>query len=145
MRASRRQAAMQYFKLAETDALPDIGQLAPFKAVLAIEDSVSSARRDDIANWLVAMGGMYVMICGADCEDWEASLRQANLARLDLEDMNPREFVMITTHQQERLRSVFWHAKKYAHHTHVRIENILTLHVGKQDRSVEYLAMFDKA
>jgi hypothetical protein len=136
---------MEYFQLSETNELPSIGHLAPFKVVLAIEDTVDRSRQDEVANWLVEMGGKYVMICGSHCKSWEESIRQANLAQVDLENMTPEEFVMITTHQNERLRNVFWHAKKLARHTHVKFNNTVAIHIGSQNRSVEYLAMFEKA
>ncbi len=137
--------SMEYFQLSEHNDLPDIGHFAPFKVVLAIEDTVSSARQHEVSNWLIKMGGKYVMICGSNCASWEESIRQANLDQVDIEHMKPQEFVMITTHQHERLRNVFWHAKKHARHSHVKFSDILTIHIGNQNRSVEYLAMLSKA
>ena len=137
--------SMEYFQLTEQNDLPGIGHLAPFKVVLAIEDTVDRSRQNEVSNWLVEMGGKYVMICGSHCKSWEESIRQANLDQVDIENMGPQEFVMITTHEHERLRNVFWHAKKHARHTHVKFNNILTIHIGSQNRSVEYLAMFEKA
>jgi len=136
---------MNYILLTEQNDLPGIEHYAPFKVVLAIEDSVDQKRRDEISNWLVEAGARYAMTCGSDCKSWEQSIRQANLELFDIDNMEPKDFVMITTHEHERLRSVFWHAKKQARHTHVKIHNILTLHIGSQNRSIEYLAMFDKA
>ncbi len=137
--------SMEYFQLTEKSDLPGIGHFAPFKVILALEETVSRTRQFEVSNWLVEMGGKYVMICGANCQSWEESIRQANLDRVDLKDMKPQEFVMITTHQQEKLHHVFWHAKKQAHHTHVKFENTLTVHIGNQNRSVEYHSMFGKA
>jgi hypothetical protein len=136
---------MEYFLLTEQNDLPAIGHLAPFKVVLAIEDTVDRSRQNEVSNWLVEMGCKYVMICGSDCKSWEQPIRQANLDQVDIDNMGPQEFVMITTHEHERLRNVLWHAKKHARHTHVKINNILTIHIGSQNRSVEYLAMFEKA
>ncbi len=138
-------ASMEYFQLTEHNDLPGIGQFAPFKVVLAIGDTVSRSRQNEISNWLVEMGGKYVMICGSDCKSWEQSIRQANLDQVDIENMGPREFVMITTHEHERLRNVFWHAKKHARHTHIKLNNMLAIHIGNRNRSVEYLSMFEKA
>ena len=138
-------ASMEYFQLTEHSDLPGIGQFAPFKVVLAIGDTVSRSRQNEISNWLVEMGGKYVMICGSDCKSWEQSIRQANLGQVDIENMGPREFVMITTHEHERLRNVFWHAKKHARHTHIKLNNMLAIHIGNRNRSVEYLSMFEKA
>ena len=134
--------SMQYFQLTEQGQLPDIGHLAPFKVVLAIEDDVSEARQLELANWMVAKGGRYVMICGENCEGWQQVIRQANLGLFAIEDMKPEEFVMITTHAHERLRNVFWHANKIARHPDVKFSEVITIHLGRQNRSVEYLAMF---
>lgn len=136
---------MDYIQLTEESALPEIGQFAPFKTILAIEDTVSAARQKQVSAWLVGAGSLYVMVCGTNCQSWQESLRQANLDQIDIDDMKPEEFVMITTHEHERLRNIFWHAKKVARHTHVKIDNILTVHVAAQNRSVEYLSMFEKA
>lgn len=138
-------SSMEYIQLSESSVLPGIGHLAPFKTVLAIEHPVSRIRQHEIATWLVEMGCKYVMICGENCQDWEAHIRRANLNQVSLENMVPEEFVMITTHAREGLRSVFWHAKKHARHTHVEMENIVTVHIGNQGRSVEYLSIFTKA
>ena len=138
-------APMEYFQLTEQNDLPGIGHFAPFKVVLAIEDTVGYSRQNEVSNWLVEMGGKCVMICGNHCKSWEQSIRQANLDQVDIENMGPQDFVMITTHKHEKLRNVFWHAKKVARHTHVKFNNILTIHIGSQNRSVEYHAMFEKA
>jgi hypothetical protein len=136
---------MQYFQIDENGDLPTIGHFAPFKAVVAIEAEVSDARRAEVCRWLVGAGVRYVMLCGVDCETWSSPIRQANLDQVDLQDMQPEQFVMITIHGREKLRGVFWHAKKHAHHTHVEIDNILTIHIGSQNRSLEYSTIFDKA
>jgi hypothetical protein len=136
---------MEYIQLTESNFLPDIRHLAPFKAVIAIEDSVSRARQREISTWLVESGGKYVMVCGESCQDWEETIRQANLSQVSIEDMTAEEFVVITTHAREGLRNVFWHAKKHAHHTHVKMINIVAVHIGNQNRSVEYLSIFQKA
>jgi hypothetical protein len=136
---------MEYIQLVANKDLPEISQFSPFKAVLAVEDSVAPARQTEISDWLVGMGGKYVMICGEDSQSWADSIRQANLKLVNIDDMQAEEFVMITVHHQERLRNVFWHARKHARHTHVEIKHILVIHIGQQNRSIEYLSMFDKA
>jgi len=136
---------MEYIQLTENSLLPEIGHLAPFKTILAIEDRVSPERQKQVSDWLVGAGGLCIMVCGTDCQSWQDSLRQANLDQVDIEVMKPEEFVMITTHEHERLRNTFWHAKKVARHTHVDIRNILTVHIAAQNRSVEYHSIFDKA
>ena len=135
---------MEYIQLGEQGELPAITEFAPFKAVLAVEDSVSCERQREISHWLVAMGCVYVMICGSDRDSWQDSIREANLEQVSLEDMQPQQFVMITTHPHERLRSVFRHARKFARHTHVEAENIVTVHIANRNREVEYHNLFNK-
>ena len=135
---------MEYLQIAETGGLPRIDNLAPFKAVLAIEDPVSRERQRQICEWLVGMGGMYVMICGSDCESWQQSIRDANLERIPLEQIRPEQFVMITVHLHEPLRSVFRHAKKYARHTDLELQNIVTVHISRQNREIDYHNQFNK-
>ncbi len=137
--------SMEYIQVSDSNALPDIRPLAPFKAVIAVEDAISSSRQQEICQWLVSGGCIYVMICGENSEIWQAMLREINLSQINLDDMKPEEFVMITTHEGERLRSVFWHAKKHAFHTHVKTDTIVTVHIGNQNRSTDYLAIFQKA
>lgn len=136
---------MEYIQLNDDNPLPDLSRLAPFKAVIALENPVGTDRQHDICDWLVNAGCKYVMICGEHCDGWQQKLREINLKQIDLENLKPEEFVMITTHEGEGLRSVFWHAKKHAHHTHVKITNMVTVHIGNQNRSTNYLAIFQKA
>ena len=136
---------MEYIQLTRINELPDIKGFAPFKAVIALEIEVDEQRRQDISRWLVEMGAMYVMLCGEQLDAWTSSIRQANLEMVDIETMSPEQFVMITEHENERLRTVFWHAKKYAKHTHARLEKIIVIHVSDENRSVDYLSIYNKA
>ena len=136
---------MEYLQISETSSLPGIKHLSPFKAVIAIEDPVSSERQQVICDWLVDSGCKYVMICGEESASWESMVRQTNLDRVSLDDMTPEQFVMITNHAKEGLRSVFWHAKKHAKHSHVKMVDLVTVHVSNQNRSTDYLAIFQKA
>ena len=85
------------------------------------------------------------MVCGADCQAWVDAIRAANLRLVDIDDLAPEQWVMITPHHGERLRGVFWHAKKFARHTHVDLQHLLVIHLGEQNRSTEYVSIFDKA
>ena len=136
---------MEYIQITEASELPDISEFAPFKAVIAIENQVSDERQQQISNWLVTAGALYVMLCGEHSGSWSDSVRQANLEQTAIEAMRPDQFVMITDHEQERLRAVFWHAKKHAKHTHVKLEQLVVLHVSNENRAVDYLSIFNKA
>lgn len=136
---------MEYIQVKPTSELPDISGFSPFKAVIAIEDQPSESRRDEVCRWLTQMGGLYVMILGEDVALWSASIRKVNLEQNDLSTMTPDKFVMITEHENERLRSVFWHAKKYARHTHMKLETLVVVHVSNENRAVDYLSIYNKS
>ena len=136
---------MEYILANETSVLPDIHRLAPFKAVIAIEEPLSMERQREICQWLLDSGCKYAMVCGESCESWEAMIREINLEAVDLDTMTPEQFVMITTHAREGLRAVYWHAKKHAHHSHVKMDQVITLHIGSKNRSTDYLGIFQKA
>jgi hypothetical protein len=136
---------MEYIQVDQNTMLPDISGFSPFKAVIAIEDQISQHRREIISNWLIQMGGLYVMICGDEIALWSASIRKANMDQNDINTMTPDQFVMITEHENERLRNVFWHAKKYAKHTHANLQTLVVIHVSNHNRAVDYMSIFNKA
>ena len=142
--------AMKYYQINENSSLPVLDQFAPFKVVLALEIDCSETRKLSIAEWLVSSGCRYVMVCGEDHESWKAVIRKVNLAFFDIgqhniENLQSSDFIMVTPHVHEKLRSVFWHAKKVARHPDVKMEQVVTIHIANQNRSVEYLAMYEKA
>ena len=136
---------MEYIQVTETSELPDIAEFSPFKAVVAIKDPMSDSRRQLISHWLTQMGCLYVMICGEDINLWSASIRKANIDQTDIASMTPDQFVMITEHEGESLRNVFWHSKKYAKHTHSKLETLVVIHVSNENRALDYMSIFNKA
>ena len=112
---------MNYIQLTENNENPDISGFSPFKALVVINSEVSKSRQRQIADWLVEIGGLCLIICGTNSKTWVNSIRQSNLNQVDIHSRQAEQFVMITDLRTERLRSVFWHAKKYAKHTHVKL------------------------
>ena len=136
---------MKYYQVNENSTLPDLAHLAPFKAVLALEINCSDKLQNEIADWLVTSGCRYIMICGEGHEAWKDAIRKANLAQFDIDDMQSKDFVMVTPHVGEKLRNVFWHAKKVARHPDVAMNQVVTIHLSDQNRAAEYLTMYEKA
>ncbi len=136
--------SMKYIWLADANDLPDINQYAPFKALLSVDEAVSTERQQQISIWLVIMGAMHVTIRGEDCLSWKESIRQANLDMVSLDEMQPEQFVMITIHPSEGLRSVFRQIKKHARHTHVDLDFTIIVHLAKQSGDIEYHSIFSR-
>lgn len=136
---------MRYINIHRLTELPDISSLAPFKAVISIEEQISAERQAEISAWLVDMGCRYVMTRGESCDSWSKSVREANLAVFDLYSMSAGDFVITTAHRFESLKSVFWYAKKVATHPEIDFKECVIIHLGGGDRSDEYQGMFHRA
>ena len=136
--------SMKYIWLNNISELPDISQYAPFKVLLSIDEPIVEDRRQQISTWLVEMGALHITIRGEDCLDWKESIRQANLDKVNIEDMLPEQFVMITTHPYEGLRSAFKQLKKHARHTHVDLDFTVIVHLAPQSSDVEYQSIFSR-
>ena len=135
---------MEYIQLTEINEIPNISAFSPFKALLVIEDEVSKSRQRQISDWLVEMGGLCLTLCGVGSEGWAKSIRQSNLDQVDIQSMEPEQFVMIVEFQNDIFRNVFWHAKKYAKHTHVKLSELVIVHISNENRAVDYLSIFNK-
>ena len=135
---------MEYIQLTENNEIPDISEFSPFKAVVVIQNEVSEARQHQISDWIVEMNGLCLVTYGEGSESWAKSIRQSNLDKVDIDVMEPEQFVMITDLHNERLRSVIWHAKKYAKHTHVKLKQTVIVHISNENRAIEYLSIFNK-
>lgn len=137
-------SSMKYYWLNETGGLPDLSQYAPFKSLLSVDMPVNLERQEQISGWLINAGAMHVTIRGENCLSWKDSLRQANLDQVSIDDMQPEQFVMITTHAFEGLRSVFKQLKKHARHTHVDLNFTVIVHLAEENADVEYLSIFSR-
>lgn len=136
---------MRYINIHRLTELPDISNLAPFKAVVSIEEPVSEQRQAEISTWLVEMGCRYVMSCGESCESWSDSVRRANLEVFDIDNMSAQDFVMTTGHRYESIKAVFWFAKRFAKHPEIKFKECVVLHLANGDRSAEYLGTYQRA
>ena len=84
--------------------LPDISNLNPFRAVVAIEETVTQEWQSEVSRWLVESGCLYLMAWGNNCSSWDTSVDIANLEAFDYEDIPEVNFVMTTWHEDEPLK-----------------------------------------
>ena len=133
---------MKYLRIHRLTELPDLSGLAPFKAVLSIEEPVSNERQQEICAWLVGMGCRYVMVHGQMCRSWCDAVRRANLTAFDIHGMTAGDFVMVVDHQSESLKAVFWYARKFATHPEYNLKECVIVHIGADDRSSEYESLY---
>jgi len=101
----------QYLHIKPETALPDIGALAPFRAVVIVEAVVSPEWQSLVSDWLVRSGCLYMMAWGTNCSSWDDSVDMANVQQFDCGEIPEDGFVMTTWHEKEPLGEVFWFAK----------------------------------
>ena len=88
----------QYIRLNGADPFPELSSLAPFKAILVIEERPSAEWQCSVSEWLVRQGCLYMMAWGTDCSSWDDTVDDANLARFDYEDIPDDKLVITTWH-----------------------------------------------
>ena len=135
----------RYVRVQDGEPLPDVGDLKPFKAIVVIEDRPSREWQTQASSWLVDSGCLYMMAWGDDCGSWDDSVDMAHLEAFDFVDSPDEEFVMTTWHDSDSLEDTFRFAKASAQHPTVKLNNVLILHVGADDKHARLDTIFQKA
>lgn len=128
---------MRYVRAQDGEALPDVGDLKPFKAVVIVEERPSREWQMTVSRWLVESGCLFMMAWGEDCGSWDDSVDFANLEAFDFGDIPEGQDVMTTWHESDSLEDVFRFAKSWALHPSGQLDNSLIVHIGAEDRRSE--------
>ncbi len=136
---------LEYLRITDEGALPDLSRLKPCKAVVIVETNVSTNRQAIVSKWLVSTGCLYMMAWGRECSSWDDSVDLANLEEFSYGEIPDEAFVMTTWHESEPLEEVFWFAKNVAFHTESELENTLILHIGESDKGEKFMKKYNIA
>ena len=139
------QAKAHYLQLRPHDALPDLTALAPFMAIVVIDDDSDEMWRWDVARWLVASGCRSMLAWGRECESWHDAVEDAALEAFDYDDIPPEQIVTVSQHADEDLDEVFWFARHRASHPALRLNTAVILHVAMRGRPDDLLAQLAEA
>ena len=134
-----------YVLVAPETAPPAIAALAPFRAVVIAEQSVTPAWQSLISDWLVQSGCLYMMAWGQNCSSWDDSVDLANLKFFDFGEIPDDQFVMTTWHTDEPLSEVFWFAKHSAFHPTIDLEQTILIHVAATAKEHEFVQAYNEA
>ena len=118
-------------------SLPDLGALAPFRAVVLVRESVSNDWRNRVSDWLVASGCLYMLAWGDECSVWDDAVGWANISACDNKPIPPERFVMTTWHEDEPMEEVFWFAKNCAAHLTIPLSLNIILDISSVAREAE--------
>ena len=146
-----------YIRILNDDPLPDLSYLKPFKAVVIIEELVSTSYQDHVSRWLVDQGCRFMCAWGLKCSEWDDSVDYANIEQFDHGEIPEQEFVMTTWHEDEELSEVFAFAKflmpeqtikklddKFGEHT-IPYKKVLLLHIGSEQKEHQFSELYQLA
>jgi hypothetical protein len=108
---------------------PPIIVAGPYRVVIIADVAVGDDWLNRIAEWIVAIGSLYVVAWGVDCEKWHDSVDWAVLDVFEFGDIPDERFVMTTWHSDEPISEAFWYAGHCAIHPDVDLSETIILHV----------------
>ena len=106
----------------------------PFRAAVVVESDVSREWQNEVSDWLVRSGCLYMMAWGNDCSSWDDSVDWANIEAFGFGEIPQDKFVMSTWHANEPLQEVFWFSKHHAVHPTVGIDRTLLIHISTENQ-----------
>lgn len=133
-----------YIHLPPNESLPELS-VAPFRAVVVIEEQVDPDWQALVSEWLVRSGCLFMMAWGLNCSSWDDSVDYANLEKFDYGDIPDDKFVMTTWHEDEPLSEVFWFAANAAWHDYIDDGPTLLIDISAGGRQREILATYRAA
>ena len=136
---------VHYVRIAEGEPLPDLKPFAPYRAVVVLQAEYSSEWQNEVSDWLVRSGCLFMMAWGPNCSSWDDSVDWSNIEEFNFEDIPEDRFVITTWHENDPLDEVFWIAGFCASQGVVEIQNTIIAHVSLQEAGEEMLRRFEAA
>ena len=145
MRNERRevQEVIEYIHLPAGTILPETERRLR-RVVVLIEQNATDSWQDEVSDWIVESGCLYMMAWGIDCSSWDDSVDYANLRQFDYEDIPDEDFVMTTWHDDEPISEVFFHCLMCAFHPTIELPLVTILHIVENERREEILKIYEQ-
>lgn len=133
-----------YLRVPPEGELPSLSA-CPTRAVVIADAKCSPGWQDQVSEWLLRVGCLYMLAWGPDCSSWDDSVDEANLREFEYGHIPEDRFVMTTWHANEPLREVFWFSKNCASHPSVSLQRTVLFHISAEDRAREFLDLYAEA
>jgi hypothetical protein len=130
-----------YFHLRPEASPPDL-ITGPYRIVIVADQVVSDDWLNRIAEWIVAVGSLYVVAWGVECEKWHDAVDWAVLTVFEFGDIPDDRFIMTTWHSDEPISEAFWFAGHCATHPDVELTETIILHIAGDAHSARLLRTF---
>lgn len=120
-------------------------EMEEFKCLILVEREIENDFRDDVSNLLVGSGCLYALAWGRNCSLWDDSIDYANLKEFNYGEIPEDKFVMTTWHENETLEDTIEFAKHCTDYSDVKLEDILVLDFGGQERGALIKGLYLRA
>ena len=134
-----------YIHLKSGDVPPKLEKVEYFKAIVLIEDDVTTEWRSQVSDWLVQHGCRYMMAWGKECGLWDDSVDIASLEVSDFKEGPDEDFVMTTWHEHDQIQDVLWYSNRCAMHPTLELLKTYILHISPVNREKHLLELFQQA
>jgi hypothetical protein len=108
-----------------------------FRALIVSETEVTQEWRNQVSEWLVKSGCLYVVAWGTECKDWHDTVDCSVLEEFDYGDIPNDRFIMTTWHANEPLSEAMWFTGQCAYHPDVELVETVMLHIANQAREAD--------
>lgn len=140
---SLREESVEYIHLPAGSVLPPL-EPSLRRVIVIVEQDVTRQWQDDVSEWIVDSGCLYIMAWGRDCSSWDDSVDWANLKRIDGAERADDNHVMTTWHADEPLSEVFLHCLMCAFHPTLDLHQVTILDVNEQERSSDIILAYNQ-
>ena len=129
---------VDYVKFDRDKPLPgDLG-FSDFKCIVLLSGRLDQAHMDNIINWLLDEGAVYVMAHGQDCEKFHDNVDDAVMALGE-----ESRFVITTWHNEEPVSEVLWSGKHCADHPDFDSNRVVIVDTSSVSRRAEMLLLYN--
>ena len=131
-----------YLQLIADAPIPALPRLQAFSAVIISEAEVSAEWQNKVSAKLIAAGCRFMLAWGNQASSWSDAVDSALLAAHDFGKIAPHDRTYTTWHDNESLDEVFAFCKHSVEHPWGRIDEVLLLHIGAEDKSIEMMGRY---
>lgn len=130
-----------YINLKPGSVPADITALAPFLAILVIEEKAEPGWRDAVSHWLIKSGCQNLLSWGMDHKDWDEAVDLANIAQFNDGEIPEDELVLTSEKDAETLYEFFKEAKNIIAQECTDFPNTVIVHVSGEEKEQDFLSM----
>lgn len=126
-------SSLRYLRLDPGGALPALDGAGPFRAVVLVRLPVDNDWRNQVSDWLVAAGCLYMLAWGDECTKWDDAVDWAVLDAFDFGPIPHERRVTTTWHEDDSLEELLDFAKRCAFHEIVPLETTWVFDIADVD------------